>query len=154
MNMQEIERALRELRLSGIAATLSTRVMQAQSTQEPFLDTFAAILLQGGPAWLVGDHVKARRHFRAAAQRGHPLGQYNLAMMLLNREGGPCDVAHAVSLLRKSADAGISLARDALEQIQNRGTARNRPTRPLSCSLPRQARSTPAVEPIQPTVAL
>ena len=38
MNMQEIERALRELRLSGIAATLSTRVMQAQSTQEPFLD--------------------------------------------------------------------------------------------------------------------
>ena len=43
MNMQEIERALRELRLSGIAATLSTRVMQAQSTQEPFLDTFAAV---------------------------------------------------------------------------------------------------------------
>ncbi len=44
MNMQEIERALRELRLSGIAATLSTRVLQAQSTQEPFLDTFAAML--------------------------------------------------------------------------------------------------------------
>jgi hypothetical protein len=35
---------VRELRLSGIAATLSTRVMQAQSTQEPFLDTFAAML--------------------------------------------------------------------------------------------------------------
>ena len=44
MNMHEIERALRELRLSGIAATLGTRVMQAQSTQEPFLDTFAAML--------------------------------------------------------------------------------------------------------------
>ena len=44
MNMQEIERALRELRLSGVAATLGTRVMQAQSTQEPFLDTFAAML--------------------------------------------------------------------------------------------------------------
>ena len=44
MNMQEIERALRELRLSGIAATLSARVMQAQSTQEPVLDTFAAML--------------------------------------------------------------------------------------------------------------
>jgi DNA replication protein DnaC len=44
MNMHEIERALRALRLSGIAATLSTRVMQAQSTQEPFLDTFAAML--------------------------------------------------------------------------------------------------------------
>ena len=44
MNMVEIERALRELRLSGIADTLSTRVMQAQAAQEPFLQTFAAML--------------------------------------------------------------------------------------------------------------
>ena len=44
MNMNEIDRALRELRLSGIAATLNTRIMQAQSTQEPFLQTFAAML--------------------------------------------------------------------------------------------------------------
>ena len=44
MNMIEIERALRALRLSGIAATLNTRVLQAQSTQEPFLETFAAVL--------------------------------------------------------------------------------------------------------------
>ena len=44
MNMVEIERALRQLRLSGIAETLSTRVMQAQVAQEPFLQTFAAML--------------------------------------------------------------------------------------------------------------
>jgi DNA replication protein DnaC len=44
MNMVEIERALRTLRLSGIRATLDTRVMQAQATQQPFLETFAAIL--------------------------------------------------------------------------------------------------------------
>jgi DNA replication protein DnaC len=44
MNMIEIERALRELRLSGIAATLSTRVLQAQTAQQPFLETFAAML--------------------------------------------------------------------------------------------------------------
>ena len=44
MNMTEIERALRQLRLSGIAETLSTRVMQAQATQAPFLETFAAML--------------------------------------------------------------------------------------------------------------
>ncbi len=37
MNMIEIERALRELRLSGIAENLSTRVMQAQAAQQPFL---------------------------------------------------------------------------------------------------------------------
>jgi hypothetical protein len=35
MNMIEIERALRELRLSGIAETLSTRVMQAQAPRSP-----------------------------------------------------------------------------------------------------------------------
>ncbi|MDM7456617.1 MAG: ATP-binding protein [Tepidimonas sp.] len=44
MNMNEIERALRELRLCGIAETLSTRVMQAQAAQQPFLETFAAML--------------------------------------------------------------------------------------------------------------
>ena len=44
MNMTEIERALRELRLSGIADTLSTRLMQAQAAQQPFVETFAAML--------------------------------------------------------------------------------------------------------------
>jgi DNA replication protein DnaC len=44
MNMIEIERALRELRLSGMAQTLSTRLMQAQAAQEPFLETFATML--------------------------------------------------------------------------------------------------------------
>ena len=44
MNMIEIERALRELRLSGIADTLNTRVMQAQAAQQPFLETLAAML--------------------------------------------------------------------------------------------------------------
>jgi DNA replication protein DnaC len=44
MTLNEIERALRELHLSGIADTLSTRLMQAQSAQEPFLDTFGAML--------------------------------------------------------------------------------------------------------------
>jgi hypothetical protein len=44
INMIEIERALRALRLSGIRATLETRVLQAQANQEPFLDTFSLIL--------------------------------------------------------------------------------------------------------------
>jgi DNA replication protein DnaC len=44
MNMIEIERALRELRLSGIADTLSTRMMQGQAAQQPFLETFSAML--------------------------------------------------------------------------------------------------------------
>ena len=44
MTMAEIERALRALRLSGIGATLETRVLQAQASQEPFLETFSLIL--------------------------------------------------------------------------------------------------------------
>lgn len=42
--MVEIEHALRELRLLGMQQTLSTRAMQAQTSQEPFLETFAAML--------------------------------------------------------------------------------------------------------------
>lgn len=44
MTLTEIERTLRALRLSGIAATLNTRLMQAQATQQPFLETFSAML--------------------------------------------------------------------------------------------------------------
>jgi len=44
MTLNEIERALRDLRLSGIAATLNTRVMQAQASQQPFLETLASML--------------------------------------------------------------------------------------------------------------
>jgi hypothetical protein len=42
MNKIEIERALRELRLCGIAEALCTRMTQAQAAQQPFLETFAA----------------------------------------------------------------------------------------------------------------
>jgi DNA replication protein DnaC len=44
MSMNEIERALRELRLSGVRATLDTRILQAQASQQPFLETFSLIL--------------------------------------------------------------------------------------------------------------
>ncbi|ELA01472.1 IstB domain-containing ATP-binding protein [Cupriavidus sp. HMR-1] len=44
MSLAEIDRALRELRLSGIGATLETRVLQAQASQQPFLETFSMIL--------------------------------------------------------------------------------------------------------------
>ena len=44
MNTTEIDRALRALRLSGMAETLSTRVMQAQAAQQPFLETLGAML--------------------------------------------------------------------------------------------------------------
>jgi DNA replication protein DnaC len=42
--LPDIGRALRLLRLSGVRDTLETRVLQAQGTQQPFIETFALIL--------------------------------------------------------------------------------------------------------------
>jgi DNA replication protein DnaC len=44
MTMPEIERALKQLRLSGVRATLETRIIQAQSANQAFLETFSLIL--------------------------------------------------------------------------------------------------------------
>jgi len=44
MSKTEIERALRELRLPGITATLETRILQAQANGQPFLETFCMLL--------------------------------------------------------------------------------------------------------------
>jgi TPR repeat protein len=74
-------------------------------------------LLQAFPAWLVGDHAKARRHFLAAARRGDPLGQYNLAMMLIHGEGGPPSVEQACALLRTAA-VRVAVARAELERCK------------------------------------
>ena len=44
MTMPEIERCLRQLRLSGVRDTLQTRVLQAQGANQSFLETFSLIL--------------------------------------------------------------------------------------------------------------
>lgn len=44
MTLMEIDKALRQLRLSGVRATLETRVLEAQAANLPFLETFSAIL--------------------------------------------------------------------------------------------------------------
>jgi len=44
MTLPEIERVPGQLRLSGVRDTLETRVLQAQDSQQPFLETFALIL--------------------------------------------------------------------------------------------------------------
>jgi TPR repeat protein len=93
-----------------LLASASTAV--AQQLPEPVPDPD---LLLAWPAWLVGDHAKARGHFLAAARRGHPLGQYNLAMMLVHGEGGPASTAEACALLRQ-AGLRVELARLELDR--------------------------------------
>lgn len=44
MSMIEIERALKQLRLSGVRATLETRLLEAQAGHCSFLETFSAML--------------------------------------------------------------------------------------------------------------
>ena len=44
MTMTEIDRTLRELRLSGMIDTLETRILQAQASQQPFIETFSLVL--------------------------------------------------------------------------------------------------------------
>lgn len=44
MTMIEIEKALKQLRLSGVRATLETRLIEAQASNLSFLETFSAIL--------------------------------------------------------------------------------------------------------------
>ena len=44
MSMPEIERALKQLRLSGVRATLETRILESQASNLNFLETFSLIL--------------------------------------------------------------------------------------------------------------
>ena len=44
MSMMEIEKALKQLRLSGVRATLETRLIEAQAANLTFLETFSAVL--------------------------------------------------------------------------------------------------------------
>jgi DNA replication protein DnaC len=44
MNLVELDRALRQLRLSGIAATLETRLLQAQAEKTPPIDFVSALV--------------------------------------------------------------------------------------------------------------
>lgn len=44
MSMMEIEQALKQLRLSGVRATLPTRLLESQAANLSFIETFSAIL--------------------------------------------------------------------------------------------------------------
>ena len=59
MNVTELDHALRKLRLSGMADTLETRLLEAQSERQAPIDTVSA---------LVGDEL-VRRQDRLLARR-------------------------------------------------------------------------------------
>src|SRR3989441_7098869 len=104
MTLNEIERALRDLRLSGIAATLNTRVMQAQSSQQPFLETLAAMLQ---------DELD-RRHSRLSERRfKHSRLEERLTLLDFDWRFNPklprnaCFELHALKFITEGANALI-----------------------------------------------
>jgi len=44
MSMMEIEKALKQLRLSGVRATLETRILESQASNLSFLETFSLVI--------------------------------------------------------------------------------------------------------------
>jgi len=67
MNVTELQRALRQLRLGGMAAVLETRLLQAQSEAMAPIDLVSC---------LVSDELKLSRSRTHARQRpGHPRRQ-------------------------------------------------------------------------------
>ena len=54
------------------------------------------------------------RWFRAAAEQGHPLGQYNLGFMFVNGDGTDSDPAEALKWFRLAAKQGESSAQNSL----------------------------------------
>ena len=76
---------------------------------------------QGFAAYEAGDLARAQRFFRSAAERHQHVAQFNLAVMLLNGEGGPSDPEAAVQWLKKSAGGGFARAQYALGLLHERG---------------------------------
>ena len=65
MNLVELDRALRQLRLSGMAAVLETRLRQAQSDKVPPIDLVSA---------LVTDELRRRQD--RLLERRHKLARF------------------------------------------------------------------------------
>ena len=78
MNLTELDRALRQLRLSGMAQVLETRLLQAQKDRMPPIDLVASLEqdeIDVRPGRLLG-----RRHKQAGfGDAGHTLDNFDFA---------------------------------------------------------------------------
>src|SRR5213080_4530552 len=67
-----------------------------------------ADLAEGWRAYSAADYPRARKYYRKAAERRQPLAQFNLAVMLIEGQGGAADTKEGLDWLRKAADAGLA----------------------------------------------
>jgi len=76
MNLIEIDRALRQLRLSGMAATLETRLLQAQSDKLPPVDLMS-MLVQDELTRRQDRLIERRTKYAAFRDRGRTLDTFD-----------------------------------------------------------------------------
>ena len=69
-----------------------------------------------------GNYPVARSEFKAQAEKGDRLAEFNYAMMMLNGEGGPTDLDTAKVWLKRSAEAGMAHAQYAYGRLFDDGT--------------------------------
>lgn len=76
------------------------------------------------------DYIEAAKHFRAAAELGHPKAQFNLAVLLEKGTGVKQDVAEALKWYQKAADQGDSAAQFnlGLKYFNGEGVPQNQVT--------------------------
>jgi len=86
-----------------------------------------AILYKGGLSGLPRDEAAARRWTAEAARAGEPTAMHNLAMYLIEGEGGSADPAAGARWLAKAAALGVADSQFNLALLyqRGRGVARN-----------------------------
>ena len=67
------------------------------------------------------DLPKAIAWYELAAQLGHPLAQYNLAVMLAKGQGCEPDRNKALSWFQRAAEQGLAVAQTALRDFDGHG---------------------------------
>ena len=85
------------------------------------------------------DIPRARLLYEKAAQQGHSISQYNLAVLYETGQGGPQDLARARQLFSDSAAQGFPSAMCSLGHMCERGIGDNKPNIELAIDLYQQA---------------
>src|SRR5215467_7807778 len=104
-----------------VVAVLMAAALGAGLAKTPVAPAQDSDFTEGWRAYSAADYERARSLYRKAAQRNHALSQFNLAVMLIEGQGGAVDTKEGLEWLRKAADAGLARAQYSLGVFYDRG---------------------------------
>ena len=107
--------------LSLIAGLLASSVLLATGAAAQEVAKSSRATQEAVADYNAGNFPVARSEFRAQAELGDRLAEFNYAMMLLNGEGGPADLDTSIVWLKKAAVAGMSHAQYAYGRLFDDG---------------------------------